>query len=434
MSLRPAYPWKVLIFPAASEIGLELCRALRDSKEVILHGAAQPGLSAASFHFKHLHALPSIYEPEALPALQALIEAEGFDAIIPAHDNVVVWLAQHADQLPATVITSPLATCHLCRSKRATYERLAASLPVPRLFSPDDPALPFPLFVKPDCGQGSVRARAIADPETLTQALQTEPDLLLMELLPGREYTIDCFSQRGRGVLFAAARQRVQTRSGISTQSVAAPHVPALEWAQRIAAQIELHGTWFFQLKEDKEGQLKLLEVAPRVAGSMAFSRVQGPNFPLLSLYEAAGVPLKIESNALALRMGRSLDVCFRFDEPFDALYIDLDDVLLLRGEVNTRLIALLFQCRNRKIPVCLLTKHRGDLNATLAQHHLSDLFDRIEHLPPDPMLSKAQAIHEANAVLIDDSFSERALVHRDRPDVRCFDAAGALCLIDERA
>ena len=37
-----------------------------------------------------------------------------------------------------------------------------------------------------------------------------------MEYLPGRELTVDCFSDRERGVLFARARPRERTRAGIS--------------------------------------------------------------------------------------------------------------------------------------------------------------------------------------------------------------------------
>ena len=67
MPLKPNYPWNVLVFPAASEVGLEIHRALRDCKEVVLHGAVQPGDSIAAFHFKRLHTLPSVYEPDCLP-------------------------------------------------------------------------------------------------------------------------------------------------------------------------------------------------------------------------------------------------------------------------------------------------------------------------------------------------------------------------------
>ena len=203
--------------------------------------------------------------------------------------------------------------------------------------------------------------------------------------------------------------------------------------ACKIQSRLKLYGAWFFQLKRDADGRLCLLEVAPRIAGSMALSRAAGPNFPLLSLYEAAGFKLSVAAFDHQMTMGRSLDIRFLYDQPIGALYVDLDDTLILRGSVNPRLAALIFQCRNRDIPVKLITRHTGDLNATLARHRLTDLFDAIIHLPSDLSITKGQHITEPHAVLIDDSFQERDTAYR-RYGIRCFDAAGAQCLLDERA
>lgn len=431
--LRPDRPWTILVFPAASEVGLEIQRSLRDCKEVVLHGAMQPGASAADFHYRHLHIIPSIHDPGCLAQLQALIARHAIDAIFPAYDDVLLWLSAHAAVIPAPIIGAPAATVALCRAKSKTYAALAGAVPVPRQWAAADPGIIFPVFVKPDCGQGSQRARRIADRAALDQALAAEPDLIILSLLPGAEYTVDCFSQRGKGLLFAAARERLQTRTGIATRTQPAALPEAQLFAERIAARLELHGAWFFQLKRDAAGELTLLEVAPRIAGSMALSRVGGPNFALLSLYEAAGFALSIEAFAHGMVLGRSLDTRFLYDKPLGALYIDLDDTLILRGAVNPRLVALIFQCRNRGVPVHLITRHRGDLAATLARYRLQALFDRIIHLPTDLGVTKGAQMTEPDAVLIDDSFAERRVATRDY-GIRCFDAAGALCLLDERA
>ncbi len=431
--LRPDRPWNVLVFPAASEVGLEIHRSLRDCKEVVLHGAIQPGPSAADFHFQRLHTIPNIHAPGCLTQLQTLITREGIDAIFPAYDDVLLWLSANADALPVTIIGVPVATVALCRAKSKTYAALAGIVPVPRQWVVSDPSIHFPVFVKPDCGQGSQRARLIENRAALQQALAAEPDLIILSYLPGAEYTVDCFSQRGKGMLFASARERLQTRTGIATRTQPATLPEAHSIAERIAEKLELNGAWFFQLKRDAAGALILLEVAPRIAGSMALSRAGGPNFALLSLYEAAGFDLSIDAFPHSMVLGRSLDTRFLYDKPLGALYIDLDDTLILREVVNPRLVALIFQCRNRGIPVHLITRHRGDLTSTLAQHRLQQLFDRIIHLPIDLSVTKGAQITEPNAVLIDDSFAERHVATRDY-GVRCFDAAGALCLLDERA
>jgi len=430
MPLKKNYPWNVLVFPAASEIGFEINHALGDSKEVILHGANQAHVGLADFHFQRLYELPSIVDPTCLIHLQTLIAEYRIDAIFPAHDDVLLWLAEHAKALTAQIITSNVATCRICRSKQATYASVEGSIRVPRLWKAGDPNIQFSIFVKPDRGQGSQHARRIENFTDLNIALASNPDLLVMEYLPGREYTVDCFSQHGE-VLFARARERLQTKAGISTLTRTKNLPFAQEWAKKISSCLDLRGAWFFQTKEDASGQPCLLEIAPRIAGSMALNRVTGPNFPLLNLYESAGHMIQIDAIDITMSMGRSLNTRFVYDRPIDALYIDLDDTLIIRGEVNTRLVALIFQCRNRGIPVHLITHHPGNLQETLAKFRIGNLFDQIFHLP-DPQTPKAGLIRGKNAVLIDDSFRERQEAVKTL-GIRCFDTAGAICLLDER-
>jgi predicted ATP-grasp superfamily ATP-dependent carboligase len=429
--LKPAYPWNVLVFPAASEIGLEIHRALADCKEVNLVAANLAGPSLADFHYRTVHALPSVHEAAFLPQLQALLTHCAIDTIFPAHDDVLAALAELGDALLVPVIAAPPAACRICRSKKLTYAALAGQVPIPQLFDPAQDTLPWPVFVKPDKGQGSQRARRIDNAAQLTAALAAEPDLIVQELLPGAEYTVDCFSTREQGVLLAAPRIRRQAKSGIAVLTEPAELPEAKIFAARIHAALGLTGAWFFQLKADAAGELRLLEVAPRIAGSMALSRALGPNLPLLSLYAAAGHRVQLDVFPGAVTLGRSLDVTFLDRRPFGALYLDLDDTLLVRGQVNTGMVALVYNCHNRGIPVTLLTRHRGDLAATLARHRLQGLFSRIVHLT-DAAEPKAAHITEPDAVLVDDSFRERRLAV-ERCGIRAYDAAGAICLIDDR-
>jgi len=66
---------------------------------------------------------------------------------------------------------------------------------------------------------------------------------------------------------------------------------------------------WFFQVKENKEGELALLEVAPRVAGTMSMSRMLGVNLPLLSLFSFMGYEVNILKNNFGIEVDRSLKI-----------------------------------------------------------------------------------------------------------------------------
>jgi len=422
------HPWNVLVVPGGTEIGLEICSALKGCKEVNLTSAGQAISSHAPYVFAQHYILPSVREPSWLQDLNRLVVELATDFIIPAHDDVVVALAGAADRIPAKVVTSPLETCLIARSKRRTYAVLRDLVPCPQVYLPEN--VPgFPIFCKPDSGQGSHGARLIRNATELTLVDSGE---ILLEYLPGDEFTVDCFSDRRRGLLFTGGRKRIRVRNGISVATASAERAEFEKYAQAISSALEFHGAWFFQVKEGAEGALKLLEVAPRIAGAMAFHRVQGVNFPLLSLYESAGVSIDLLLNeGLAIEMDRALINRYRHNLKFDTVYVDLDDTLLVRGSVNLTLVTFLYQCVNAGVKIILLTKHCGDLAACLSDHRLAGLFDEVIHIGAGQ--EKADFIQPAGAILIDDSFSERRAVRRDT-GLRVFDLSMLEMLIDHTA
>ena len=410
----PHVPRRVLVFPGGTEIALEIREALRHCKEAVLLAAGSPGVSHADFAFAHHHPLPAVHEAGWLEALQALIRREAITHVFPAHDDALLALAEHAAELhPAKVITSPLATCRITRSKVATHAALAHVLPCPRRFAAAADVTDFPVFLKPDRGQGSQRTALAPDRVALEELLAADPDRTIWEHLPGEEYTVDCFSDRERGLLYAAGRERLRIRAGIAMSCRWVDRPEFADYARRIAAVLPLHGAWFFQVKRDARGQLALLEVAPRVGGTSALSRARGVNLPLLSLLEADRVRNR-----------------YRHSLEYRTVYCDYDDTIVLHGRLNPDAIQFLYQAIDRGIKVVLLTRHQGDLAAELRRRRLDRLFDEIVHLGPEG--SKADHIRETPALFIDDSFRERAEVSR-LPGVQAVEPAMLEMLINHQ-
>jgi hypothetical protein len=287
------------------------------------------------------------------------------------------------------------------------------------------------VFVKPDAAQGSQGAMLVRDAAALDRAVAGGSDLI-MEYLPGEELTVDCFSDRDQGLLFARGRPRLRTRAGISMSSRTIGDDPIVQGlAEAIDAHLDLHGAWFFQLRADAAGRLRLLEVAPRPAGTSALHRVTGVNFALLSIYEQLRLPVRISPNAMSVELDRALVNRYRHDLRYGTVYVDLDDTLIVRDAVHTGLVAFLYQCLNTGHPLVLLTRHRGDLEQTLARFRLHGLWDRVVHVADDE--AKAEFIAGADAILIDDSFRERAEAH-ERRGIATFDASMIEMLLDDRA
>lgn len=412
---------KVLVFPAGTEIGLEIFHALQYCKEVELHGAGQPISNPAQLVYPDYHPLPSIHEAGWLPALVKLCKQLKIDYIFPAYDDAIIALHEVAEQLPAVIVGASPEVCRLTRFKSSTYERLQATVQVPTVFKRAQDVASFPVFVKPDRGQGSQGIARCDDLASLQRACDALPDPLICQFLPGEEFTVDCFSDRERGLLYASARRRLRIRNGIAVNSVTEELPQAQAMAARISDELNMRGAWFFQVKRAADGALTLLEVAPRIAGSMSTNRVRGVNFPLLSLYEQERAPLGILAYEGCVEVDRALGNRYRHDVQYSTLYVDLDDTLIFREQVNTQVVSLVYRALNLGRKVKLITRHRHDLAATLARYRLAGLFDEVIHITDGQ--PKSAFIRESDAILVDDSYAERLEVSRSR-GIHTFDCS----------
>ena len=421
----------VLVFPAGTECGLEIFSALKYCKEVQLFGAGQHVSNHAQVLYAPYHVLPSVDDANWLKELSDLCVELHIDYIFPAHDDVLVALSKNRAAIAAVVICPEQHVCVTTRSKSATYEALSKVVRVPSLFQKEQlPTYQWPVLIKPDKGQGSQGVAIVHNHQELAAAIRNLAEPLVCEYLPGEEYTVDCFSDRDRGLMFAKARSRRRVRNGISVNTVSQHLSEAFDIAEKITSVFALRGAWFFQLKRTQGGELCLLEVAPRIAGAMATHRVMGVNFPLLSIYEHERVPIRILLNQGSVELDRALSNRYRHDIDFDSLYVDLDDTLLLNGVVNSILIALIFEVIAKGKPVVLLTRHAGDLFTTLTSYRLSSIFDRVVHLSDQER--KSDYIQGARPILIDDSFSERIEVS-EKLGIPTFDCSMIEMLLENR-
>jgi hypothetical protein len=179
-----------------------------------------------------------------------------------------------------------------------------------------------------------------------------------------------------------------------------------MDCAKIINSKIKPRGAWFFQMKLDQTNSPKLLEVATRLGGSSSLFRSKGVNFALLSTFDCFDMDIAILLNEYDSELDRALSNRYRHSINYSTLYIDLDDTLLVNNQVNTQAIKLLYQCINKGIKIILLTRHRENLNKTLAKYRLSCLFDEIIHIRSDE--KKSSHIQQTNAIFLDDSFAER--------------------------
>lgn len=428
---RAAPPMKtnVLVFPCGSEIGLEIHRSLAFSTHFHLVGASSVEDHGAFVYADYIGGLPLAGDERLIERLNEIIIERDIRYVLPAHDEALVQMAEAwaRGDLKCEPVTSPVETCVLTRSKRATYQALAGCVPVPRIFDEVTEA-DLPVFLKPDRGQGSRGVHKAARLEDLRFFRQRDPGLIAVEFLPGPEFTIDCFTDRHGVLRLAAGRERRRIASGISVNSARARDPRFREFAEAINSRLELRGAWFFQVKEAESGELVLMEVAPRIGGTMGLTRCYGANLPLLSLFDRQGFDVEVAENDYDVVIDRALHNRYRIDLDYDSVYLDFDDTLLINGEINTLVIAFVFQCLNRCKRIHLITRHAGVLPETLERFKLTGLFGTVIWLQKGE--EKADYITDSSPIFVDDSFAERKKV-REARGVPTFDVHMLESLVD---
>lgn len=421
----------VLVFPGGTEIGLEIYKSLRNIKNIKLFSAGSNVSNPAPFYFKNHEVIPSIFEKDWIKSLNNTIEKNKIDYIFPAYDDIIVELAKNKHKINTNIISSPLETCLITRSKLKTYKFLERYIPVPNLFKNPSEIEKFPVFLKLDKGQGSKNTYFVESIEELKILMYKHPNLIILEFLPGKEYTIDCFSDRNKGLLYCQGRERIRIRNGISVNSKIVKNTLFKKYALIIEKHLKFYGAWFFQLKEDINGILKLMEIAPRIAGTMALNRSLGINFPLLSIYEHEGVNISILYNEYDLEIDRALENRYKSSLTFETVYMDFDDTLIIKNRVSNIVLQFLYECIKKNKKIILITKHEGDILETLEKYKIhKGIFNEIYTLKQDEL--KSSYITDKNSIFLDDSFKERREV-AERCKIPTFDVSMIKSLLEDK-
>lgn len=402
---------RVLIFPCGSEVGLEINRALANDIHFEMYGASSLPDHGRFVYKNYIEGVPFVDNENFINEIERICREHEIDFIFPAHDSVVLKLAQNKDKISAKIVTSPVETCEIARSKIKTYKTLKDTVKIPKIYNIND-NIPFPVFVKPDIGQGSKGARIINNKAELEIEYDKNKNIIICELLPGKEYTVDCFTGKSGDLLFAKGRTRARINNGISVNSAPANNNEFFKIAKKINSKIKFKGMWFFQLKEDASNHLTLLEIAPRIAGTMGLYRGLGVNFAQLALYDFMGYDVSIINNDFNIEIDRALFARYKTDLNYDTVYIDFDDTILIGNEINTDIMKFLYQTKNNNKKIILITKHAGDINKTLKKYYISDnIFDNIIQIAKTK--EKSDYITHKNAIFIDDSFAERQKINK---------------------
>lgn len=115
--------------------------------------------------------------------------------------------------------------------------------------------------------------------EELKKAISDKTiDLLCMEYLEGKEYSVDVLAKQGQ-VEIILPRSRDLIINGYSHKCTFVKNGYIEEYCEKLVQRFTLNGIVGFQFKEDKNKNVKLLECNPRIQGGTCLSNKAGFNF-----------------------------------------------------------------------------------------------------------------------------------------------------------
>jgi carbamoyl-phosphate synthase large subunit len=297
-----AHP-RVLVTGVGGPSGICLLRALAQRPVTLLAGDIDP--YAAGLYLvpdRRRGILPRGDSPGFAGTMLELCETQGVQVVIPTVDSELTPLAEHRERFEragVTLILAPLATLRVCIDKWQLHQHCTGRVRTPETVLADeslDPAaVAFPVIVKPRVGSGSRGIQRIDNADELDR-IPRDGSLLVQELLPGAEYSLDVLATSTGKVIAVVPRERLKVDSGIAV-TARTRHDPRLQaFGREVAELIGLTGVANVQVKEDTRGEPALLEVNPRFPGTMALTIASGPDMAWLALADALGQPMPSEA------------------------------------------------------------------------------------------------------------------------------------------
>ena len=254
------------------------------------------------------YSVPKGNEPKYMDALLEVIEKECVDLIIPASDEEVLTLSVHKEFLRdkgVTVLCSPpdITSAAIDKGSMLTFLK-KREVCVPRFYLPETKKdlvkaaeeLGYPekpVVVKPREGRGGRGFRILKEQinvlhtrdssemklkwllEVISELEITK--LLVMEYLPGDEYSVDVLADNG-STLFVVPRKRIRAILGPSQLGEVVWNQEVVVMVVTVVKQFGFSCNVNIQLKYSAHsgGKPLVLEINPRISGTIVASAAAG--------------------------------------------------------------------------------------------------------------------------------------------------------------
>jgi protein-tyrosine-phosphatase/predicted ATP-grasp superfamily ATP-dependent carboligase len=307
---------RALVLDAHSRAGLETTQSL--GRHGVIVDVASEQNDCLAFHSKYAY----LKLKQPFPASSNFVEwlcrltsQNSYDLLVPSTEGSLVGCQSLADEDPlrAQAVLPPRESISIALDKQRTYvlaQQLGVPVPRSRRIDSIGPLLPgecYPVVLKPThsasfmAGDVAITAPVIATNNrertaTLRRWLSSNQQVLQQEYVgPGHGVGIELLFDRGKKI-WHFAHERIHEyplTGGASTyRRSITPDPRLLGFAESLLKALGWHGPAMVEFRVSAHGQYWLMEINPRLWGSLALSIDAGVNFPLGLLLLASEQPL----------------------------------------------------------------------------------------------------------------------------------------------
>lgn len=308
------YP-KILLIEGRARQVLPMAKSLRQlGCEVTTYNGSRldPGYASRWPHRKLLAYCDANDPDGSLKAIKAELERYHYDLVIPLNDDVAIILAQHKEKLNklTTIACNDWPVFEMASDKQKTMRVcMESGLPCPRTFLGKQDFLEhkeqvqYPLVVKPRTGCAAVGFH-ISDDEAdvldyYEKAGQKYGSMLIQEYIPqdGLQYKAELYVDRHGDMKGACVFSKVRwypIEGGSSTLNETVDRPDIVENCHKLLKAIDWRGYADIDLIEDvRDGQVKIMEINPRITGSVKICFEAGVNFSKMIVDDYLGKDVK---------------------------------------------------------------------------------------------------------------------------------------------
>ncbi len=337
----------VLITGAGAPGASGIIKSLRAADREIRIVGVDVNADAYGFAFTDAeYTVPYGDEEGYIPRLTEIAAAEAVDVVLPLTTREISPLSAHRNRFDATVMVSPFESLQVANNKGRLYDFLESegfdSAPAFRQVGSKDAFVKAvkslgypdqPVCFKPPVASGMRGFRILDESTDRTTRLLEEkpgtpittlseilpvlsaadqfPELAVMEYLPGEEYSVDTLAM-GEEVGPVVPRSRSRTRAGITFEGTVEQNEQLIEESREICEALGLEYNINLQFRYNADGEPKLIEINPRVSGTIIMCVGAGVNLPALGVTHALGEPLPSTEIDWGTQMVRYWDELFQ--------------------------------------------------------------------------------------------------------------------------